>query len=144
MILFLMIMFISGQVYSMENKVDKVDVIDKDYTLLTPYVVKLMQITKDDFTPFELLRLLARPDALINSSISCNYASPSEHIQLLLKKQRIRMGRDYEKQKSALGDKDHLFAWFIAYFQVDIVDDMKKTLKQERDQKLEATSSCGV
>ena len=134
--LFMIIFIYAAPIYSMHQ-----NVIDQDYEALVPYVVRMLQVTKDDYSPFQLLEFLARPDALINSTVRCNHLSPSGHLQYLLRKQRIRMGRDYEKQKSVLNSltdieqKDQLFAWFIAYFQTYVVDRIKKELNQELDQK---------
>lgn len=127
MFIFLCVPYIGG----MQNQLDA---IEKDYAVLVPYVVKMLQITKEDFTPFELLNSLMRPEALINSSVMCSCLSPSEHIELIMKKHRIRIGRDWEMQN--LGHDRSLFhSWFIDYFQSKIVPLMIQELKKERDEK---------
>ena len=142
-LLFMIVLICVGQVFGMENTEDK---IDQDYTVLVPYVVKLLQVTKEDFTPFELLASLAKPDAHINSSICCNFLSPSEHIKQIIQKKKIRMVRDYVEQTSLLKDKASLGAWFIPYFQQEIAPRMKEELKKDCAEKelREKNSSSGI
>lgn len=142
--LFMIIFIFFGHEYGMQSEVD---VIDQDYAVLVPYVLQMFKKLKDDFSPFKLLDSLAKPEAYINFSVTCNYLSPSDHIAQIIQKQRIRMSCDYEiQQQKCAGDKDQLYAWFTAYFQVVIADRMKLLLKQERDQKKlhEQHSSIGI
>jgi hypothetical protein len=138
MLIFLSVSAIGG----MQNEID---IIEKDYAVLVPYVIKMLQITKEDFTPFELLNSLMRPEALINKNVVCGYLSPSKHIELIMKKHRIRMARDWGMQKIG-PDKELFHRWFVDYFQRKVVPRMVQELKNERDEKSkqEQHSSSGV
>lgn len=138
MLIFLCVPYLGG----MQNERD---IIEKDYAVLVPYVIKMLQITKEDFTPFELLNALMRPEALINKNVVCDYLSPSKHIELIMKKHRIRMVRDWDMQKMG-PDKELFHRWFEGYFQKTIAPLMVQELKKERDEKKqqEQHSSSGV
>lgn len=140
--LFMIVFLYVGSVYSMQYTMDP---IDQDYAVLIPYVVQRLQLSADDF-PFELLTSLAQPNNLINSSVSCEYLSSSEHVAQIIRKQRIKMGRDYAVKKTQIVDNAHLRAWFIAYFQDEIVPAVKRDLRKERNQKEKAEfySSSGI
>lgn len=142
--LFMFVFLCTANIFGMQNQLDA---IDQDYGALVPYVVRMLQVTKDDITPFELLRSLTRSDALINSSIKCSYMSPTEHIELIIKKHKIRIAHDWDKQKVHFGNSKALFhRWFVGYFQSEIVPRMIQELKKEREEteQREQHSSSGV
>lgn len=142
--LFMIIFLCMGQSYGMQNEVD---VIDQDYRVLVPYIVRMLEVTKEEFTPFQLLTSLTQPSAYINIAVRCNYLTPSAHIEQIMQRHKIRMARDWAKQKSSFGqNKDSYHSWFISYFQNEIVPRMVRDLKKERaEQKvLESNSSSGI
>ena len=145
MILLFMIVFICvGQSYGMQNQLDA---IEQDYAILVPYVVRRLELSAADVSPFELFRRFANNNSIINFSVPCNYLSPSEHIAHIIKKQRIRMGRDYNSKKIEMGENQKaLNVWFITYFQEDIVPRMKEELKKDCAEKelIEKNSSSGI
>lgn len=140
MVLFFMIIFLSSlPLYGMQQPVD---IIDQDYAMLVSHVNEMLVRTSDFASPFELLNLLAHSQD-INSIVPCAYLSAREHVQLILKKQRIRMGRDCALQRDRSTENMH--TWFKRYFQDEIVPRMKEIIKKERDEKLrEQYSSSGV
>ena len=66
-LLFIIVLMCVEQSYGMQNELD---VIEQDYAVLAPYMIKMLKVTKDDFTPFELLKSLTCSDALINSQFA--------------------------------------------------------------------------
>lgn len=124
-----------GQSYSMQTGIDP---IEQDYEKLTSFIMQMIERTKENSCPAELLSYLkTSPD--INNTVPCRYCSATEHLSALIKKQTIRMACDFNKE---CGDKTKMSEWFIPYFKREIVPRMIVELKKERD-ALKAHGQCG-
>ncbi len=126
---------------------DKLAIIERDCQAIQRYIVQVLNSTGHEISPFAVLESLTKPDALVNKNVHCEYFKPSEYVQEILKKHRIRMGRDYEKQKSVLGsNSSELLSWFTGYIKETIVPRAIEDLKKEHavDSLYKTYSSSGV
>lgn len=97
--------------------------IQSDYNLIAPYISQLLQRTADqELNPLELLTRLTLSDAPINGIGSFHYQPASEHITLLLKKQRLKIAHEWEKKSCEYAqDKIKLHEWVKEYFQKTVI-----------------------
>lgn len=110
---------------------DKSAIIERDCQAVQTYVIQVLKATAGDMSPLSVFESLAKPDALIDTNVCCHHVKPSRYVQEILKKHRIRMGRDYEQKKNELGiNCPELFSWFMGYLQETIMPrailDLKK------------------
>lgn len=121
--------------------------IERDFQAVVPYIIQVLHVADQGISPLYVLESLTKSDALIDTHVSCEHLKPSQYIKEILKKHRIRMGRDFEQQKSIDGqDSRQLAAWFIGYLKKTIIPRALEDIKKEHEHccLAKSYSSSGV
>lgn len=121
--------------------------IERDFAALIPYISRVLRVADHDISPFYILDSFTQPDALIDKAIVTEHLKPSQYIKEILKKHRIRMGRDFEQKKSTCGhDSRQLLGWFIGYITEKIMPRALEDIKKEHEHccLAKSYSSSGV